>query len=119
VAADPSEQLAGLRFTPLTAGAVLQRGVPATVSGSGAAAGATVNLVLAGSGLASTTADGQGNWSVALPAQPVRWDVKLVARSSGAAVQTTVSFGEVVLCSVRSAASIPRPPDCYPAAAAF
>lgn len=92
-----------LAFAPLLAsGGVLQRGEPAAVWGVGAAPGAAVVVTLHAQPRPVTVdavADAAGNWSLALPAQPAQWRVRLSALSDGATAATTVSFGTVLLCA--------------------
>ncbi len=87
--------------------AVLQRDAPIRVWGT-AAPGETVTVAMAGA-VARADADGEGNWSAQLPAMAPGGPYRLIAQSTGGAVQTVadVVVGDVFLCSGQSNMELP------------
>ena len=98
-----------LEFSAIVGDGVLQHGEPTAVWGVGAQGGAAVVVTLHTQPPATvhTVANAGGSWSLQLPAQPVAWHVPLTALSDGAAANTTVSFGKVVLCAGQSNMDMP------------
>ncbi|MFL0419205.1 sialate O-acetylesterase [Sphingomonas sp. 179-I 2A4 NHS] len=81
--------------------AVVQRDQPITVSGE-IAPGESVMVALGGQ-VATTTSDGDGRFSVLLPALPAGGPFDLtVAAASGATVARDILVGDVFLCSGQS-----------------
>lgn len=101
-AASPRPDRAPLTFSDMFLGAegtvpVVQRGVAAPVWGS-APAGTKVRVFLDGKEAAAAVSNSSGVWLAHLPQQPAGYNRTLTAKSAAGSAQTTVSFGEVVLC---------------------
>jgi hypothetical protein len=102
---------ASLRFSDIVSNGVLQHYAANNVWGSGAAPSATVTVSVGGVAAGTATADREGNWTVVLENMPTRWSVDLAATSAGSTpANTTVAFGEVVMCAGQS--NMDMPVDC-------
>jgi hypothetical protein len=91
-------------------GAVLQKEARVAVWGtSSGSAGSAVQLLLAGTYVASATVDINGIWLAHLPPQRVNWGIRLTAHDAQGVASVTVKFGQVLMCSGQVSSA------CYPA----
>lgn len=93
-------------------GAVLQRGMEASVWGtSGAKSGTLVTLYVDGVKAVSAKVNASGNWTAKLPRYKPAFDRTLTIHDGTSNVSVNVSFGDVILCSGQSNMGMPVGPN--------